>query len=191
MNPMRLIQLAIALLSLINITAHAGGTSDARINIGLKLFRATLSADQQLTAKQKDHHLNLYILYKENHFKGQKYSRKLLDLGKVNGQAQIKNIPLNVSPVSYQKFLLQQHDIPAGIFLVDKMSARELQPVVAYAINNHLILYSPFEGDVEKNITAGLSIGARVQPVINMQTLKASAIQLKSFFLKVAHQYEP
>ena len=71
------------------------------------------------------------------------------------------------------------------------MKIDELRHIVSYGIKNHIIVFSPFEGDVEKSITAGVFIGARVQPSINMKTLKASGIQIKFFFLKVAKKYEP
>ncbi len=49
-----------------------------------------------------------------------------------------------------------------------------------------MILYSPFEGDVERGVTAGLSIEAKVLPFVNQRTLEASGVELKPFFLKVA-----
>jgi hypothetical protein len=196
MNLLRFLHLCVIFLSLISTplistNSYAENISDARIDIALKLFRTTLSADQKILTKQKNNQLNLYILYQDNLFIGQKYSHKLLLLGRVKGKAKIKNLDLNVNSISYQQFLLHQHKMPAGIFLADKLSAKEVNPIVAYTIKNHIILFSPFEGDVEKSITAGLSIGAQVRPILNMQTLKASAIQLKSFFLKVAKKYEP
>jgi len=171
---------------------YAGEMTDARINIGLKLFRAILAADLQIKTKtNNDNELPLLIVYKNNSVTGQKFAENLMQLGKKNTRAKIKNIPIKVTYISYHTFPVGQHEQPAGIFLVDKMSMQELAPITSYAIKNKIITYSPFEGDVQKNITAGLAIGARVRPIINMKTLKESDIQIKSFFLKVAKKYEP
>ncbi len=177
--------------------ANAGEMLDARINIGLKLFRALLAADLNIKTKvNSEGKMPLLLIYKDNSTKGKKFSKELLSLGQKNGQAQIKNIPINVSYLSYQEFLSQQHNLqehspPAGIFLLDKFSSDELQLISAYGIKYHLIIYSPFDGDIENDITAGLSIGVRVRPIVNLKILKTSEIQIKSFFLKVAKKYEP
>ncbi|MCW8931143.1 MAG: hypothetical protein OQL19_12990 [Gammaproteobacteria bacterium] len=182
----------LAFFSLSSAALNAGEMTDARINIGLKLFRAILAADLAIKTKQNNQNeLPILIIYKDNPHKGDKFSQILSDMGKKDGHAQIKGIPLNIISISYQNFLDEKYDSPAGIFLVDKMSNDELEQIVDYGITQHTIIYSPFEHDVKKNITAGLHIGARVHPIVNMKTLKASKIQLKSFFLKVAKKYEP
>ena len=188
----RIVLVWIALFCLANAGLNAGEMIDARINIGLKLFRAILAADLKIKTKiNSNAELPLLLIYKDNINKGKKYAKNLLDLGKKNGHAQIKNIPIKVSFVHYQFFTSEKNDLPAGIFLLDKMSAEELAPIISFAIKNHIIVYSPFDGDIEKDITAGLSIGARVRPIINVKTLNASQIQIKPFFLKVAKKYEP
>jgi hypothetical protein len=188
----RIVLVWIALFCLANAGLNAGEMIDARINIGLKLFRAILAADLKIKTKiNSNAELPLLLIYKDNINKGKKYAKNLLELGKKNGRAQIKNIPIKVSFVQHQFFTSEKNDLPAGIFLLDKMSAEELAPIISFAIKKHIIVYSPFDGDIEKDITAGLSIGARVRPIINVKTLNASQIQIKSFFLKVAKKYEP
>jgi hypothetical protein len=188
----RIIFVWIALFCLANARLNAGEMIDTRINIGLKLFRAILSADLNIKSKSNsDAELPLLLIYKDNIKKGNTHTQNLLALGKKNGRAQIKSIPVKVTSVSYQSFLNRQFDKPAGIFLLDKLSMDEIRPISSYGINKQLIVYSPFDGDVEKNITAGLSIAARVRPVINVKIMNASNIQIKTFFLKVAKKYEP
>jgi len=180
------------LFCLANAGLSAGEMIDTRINIGLKLFRAILAADLKIKNKvDGDKKLPLLLIYKDNSNKGKKYTKDLLALGKKNGLAQIKNIPIQVTSISYQSFLNGEYDKPAGIFLLDKLSTDEITPISFYGINNQLIVYSPYDGDVEKNITAGLSIGARVRPIINVKNIKSSNIKIKPFFLKVTKKYEP
>ena len=188
----RIVFIWLALFCLANAGVNAGEMLDARINIGLKLFRAILAADLQIkTKKNANKELPLLLIYKDNPKRGQQFAQYLLQLGKKNSPAQIKKIPLRVSYISYQTFLVGQHERPAGIFLVDQMSSKELAAITRYGIQNQLITFSPFEGDVQKDIAAGLSIGARVRPEINITTLNASEIKIKAFFLKVAKKHEP
>jgi hypothetical protein len=50
-------------------------------------------------------------------------------------------------------------------------------------VERGVILYSPFEGDVERGATAGVSIQSKVQPFVNAGTLKSSGIALRRFYL--------
>ncbi len=65
-----------------------------------------------------------------------------------------------------------------------------MQSLVRFGIDRHVIVYSPFEGDVESGILGGLSIEAQVRPYLNRATLESSHIMLKEFFLKVAKVYQ-
>jgi hypothetical protein len=49
-----------------------------------------------------------------------------------------------------------------------------------------VVLYSPFEGHVERGVPAGIAVEAKVQPYLNLSALQAAGIELKPFFLKVA-----
>ena len=55
---------------------------------------------------------------------------------------------------------------------------------------NHIIVFSPFEGDVERGVQCGIAVQARVRPFLNMKSLKSAGVSLKPFFLKVAKKYE-
>jgi len=59
------------------------------------------------------------------------------------------------------------------------------RPVVRYGIDHHVIVYSPFEGDVERGILGGIAVEAQVRPYVNAATLTASNITFKSLFFKV------
>jgi len=52
-----------------------------------------------------------------------------------------------------------------------------------------VVLYSPFDGDVERGAAAGLCIEAKVQPFLNMPALQAAGVEIKPFYVKVARVY--
>ncbi len=76
--------------------------------------------------------------------------------------------------------------LPAAVFLATRLSSAEIDALVRWSIANHVIVYSPFEGDVERGIPAGLAVEAKVQPFLNLTTLEAAGIELKPFFVQVA-----
>ena len=73
-----------------------------------------------------------------------------------------------------------------ALFLATPLGASELDRLVAWSIRHGVILYSPFEGDVERGVLAGVSIEAKVLPYINQRTLDASGVEFKPFFMRVA-----
>lgn len=74
-------------------------------------------------------------------------------------------------------------ELPVAVFLASPLPAAQFEALLAWCIAHRVILYSPFEGDVERGATAGLSVRAKVQPFVNRDTLAASGIQLGAFYL--------
>jgi hypothetical protein len=60
-----------------------------------------------------------------------------------------------------------------------------LKSIIKYGIDHHVIVYSPFEGHVERGVLGGLAVEAQVRPYVNLTTLDASNITLKPLFFKV------
>ena len=187
-----IILLVLVVLGGTSVIAYSADQETIRIRIGLKLFRAILAADTHIDAKQNtDARLTLAVIYKNNKQQADVYTDMLQNLGKGQKQGKIKGIPITVQAISTDH-LEQLASTPfAGIYIVEELDNSSLQQLVNYAIEHHIISYSPFAGAVEQGISAGLSIGARVKPYINLQTLRRSELQLKPFFLKVSKHYEP
>jgi len=172
--------------------AYSADQETIRVRIGLKLFRTILAADMHIHEKQdSDGKLPLAIVYKSNLAVAETYSEKLRHSGKGDHQGEIKGLPITVDAIA----VTQLEQLPvgkyAGIYIVETLDSRDLQFLVSYGIAHQRITYSPFDGAVEQGIAAGLMIAARVTPYVNVQTLKASKLQIKPFFLKVSKRYEP
>lgn len=169
----------------------ASEISDARINMGLRLFRATLFADLDIHQKtDNENHLSLLILYKDDPKVAESYRKSLLELGQKGGMSQIQHLDIRVETTDLENFTTTPDVQYAGIFILDRLSPEELSQIVSYAVKQKLIVFSPYESDIENHVTASISVGARVHPIINMRTLRRSQIRLKRFFLKVAEKYE-
>jgi hypothetical protein len=159
---------------------------ERRAQVGLKLFRTFVSAnqniDQYLDAKGQ---LLIGVLHAStNRATAERYQKVLLAT-----MPAIRQHPSRIETLSLTA-LLQHQGSPAAIFVSDKLSADERSQLVDFSIRHRLAVFSPFEGDVESGILGGLSVEAKVRPLVNIKTLNASGIPLKNFYLSVSRRYE-
>lgn len=160
--------------------------SERRIGVGLNLFSALLVADRQAEAKvNADGQLPIYVLYVDDHRSAREYATTLqADLPR------IRTRQTRITSISLADFLAGTSDRPLGIFISQRLTDEELNKLTHTAIKRSVILFSPFEGDVEKGVMAGLSIQATVRPLVNLPVLEATGADIKPFYLKVAKTYE-
>lgn len=166
-----------------NAMVQADSYDDRRVRAGARLFRALLAADTALETKTApDGALHVVMLGSDPRLAGD--LAVLVVPPEEGDKARIRGLTVRVD--IRDALPAEGSPLPVGIFLATPQSPRELERLVRWGIAHHVILYSPFEGDVEHGATAGISIEATVQPYLNAGTLEASGIDLKPFFLKVA-----
>ena len=180
------------LLSLLSASYGAlGDPQEQRVQIGLRLFRALLAADKDLEQKvNAQGWLELALLYWSDRQKAEEFATALQASGHGNAQGRIKHYPIQVTLVDGAHLGALQEQAPAAIYLVQSLPDPVLEEVIQYGIDHQRVVFSPFEGHVEKGVLAGLAIEVRVLPYINQTTLKRSGIRLKSLLLKVAKIHE-
>lgn len=178
--------LLVVLISMPGRSLIADDYKDRRIHVGLKLFRALVTADLQAAAKTgADGSLPVYMVYAKDDADMQDYQHSLQA-----SLAKLRDIPVRVELRSLQDAIAASAAKPAAIFIAQQLNNQELQQLVQLSIAQKIILFSPFEGDVEKGVLGGLSVEATVRPFINIHTLNASHLEIKSFYLQVAKHYE-
>jgi hypothetical protein len=182
----------VLLLVLILLSAPSKGLlladtfTDSRIQVGLKLFRTLVSADLNIVDKtNNDRELPITLVYVSNSSEAHDFQQTLQASFK-----SVKDIQVRIDVRALSQLVQNTDRKPAAIFITQPLNEAELTALVKYSIEQHIILFSPFEGDVEKGVLGGLSVQATVRPLINMRTLRSSRIQIKPFYLKVARQYE-
>ena len=164
----------------------ADSFDERRAHVGLKLFRTLVAADLQVADKVgANGNLSIYLVYANNDSAAQEYQQTL-----AASFSSVRDVPVKTEVVSLNDILTTNKPKPAAIFVAQQLNDAELQSLVRHSIAKHIILFSPFEGDVEQGVLGGLSVEATVRPLINMHTLSASQLQIKNFYLKVAKQYE-
>ena len=182
--------LALAALLLVVVVSRPAAASDydeRRGRAAVRLFRSLLTADLGLEQKTLDDGTLLVVFLAEDAARAKDLTALFAGDGEESGV--IRGLPLRIETTADPSLASYRDDPPAGIFIATDLGASALQSLVSFGIANRLVVYSPFEGDVERGVLAGLSVEAQVRPYLNEKTLEASSISLKSFFLKVTKFY--
>lgn len=176
--------LAALIISPLLANTAAGGQIDRRVKVGLKLFPAVLSADTDLRTKQSPGGtLNILVVYERSRVSAQEIKNSLSAIDK------IKSMAVHVETVSLDDLEAAMHEAVAGVFIADP-NITQLGHVISLAKAHRVIVFSPFEGDVERGVLSGISVSDRILPYVNLRALGDSGIRLKSFFMKIAVSYE-
>ena len=81
-------------------------------------------------------------------------------------------------------------DQSAAVFLSDLLSDDLLAAVMKVADERHVLVFSPFAGDVERGATVGIAISSRIQPYFNVPVLMQSHININEKLLSISQRYE-
>lgn len=179
----RNIVLVICMLGAIPFTCLAENQHSAgRKIIAVNLLPSLLSADIELEKKlSTDNRLEIRVIYVEDAQAGFQLSSSLGMIKQINGFA----VRLTTEPLAQS--LDTEREAPAVYFIAERLP--NITPLLRVAKSRGRMLYSPYSGDVERGITAGISLTDRILPYVNRQSLKDARVKLKPFFLKVANQY--
>lgn len=154
--------------------------ADTRAELGARMFRAFLSADVDLEKKTIDNHVLVVFLCGDDRRRAADLASKFLGQSK-----DIHGIPIAIEYSTDASLAAYHARVPAGVFVAQPLPQSALRVLIRYGIEHHVIVYSPFEGDVERGILGGISVEAQVRPYVNASTLAASNVSLKSLFFKV------
>lgn len=182
----RLLPLAVVLAVIAPLIAD--DLADVRAQAGARLFRAFLSADVDVDKKkvEKDQILVVF-LYTDDRQRAADLAASFA--GNPKEAVTIHGAPVLVELSSDTSLASYGSRIPAGIFLAQAPSQNTLKSIIRYGIDHHVIVYSPFEGHVERGVLGGLAVEAQVRPYLNLTTLESSNITLKPLFFKVTKVY--
>ena len=156
-----------------------------RAEVGLKLFRTFVNSDMKIENKAQDNQLLIILTYANDQEIAQQHQQKLQ-----SAFSSVNRIPVIIQAANLQQLLQQSNPKPAAIFISQPLNDDERKILVNYSIEQSVILFSPYQGDVEQGVLAGISVQATVRPLINMSTMEKGGFHIKSFYLKVAKQYE-
>ena len=161
--------------------------TDRRITAGAKIFRALLAADVDIVQKAgSSGELRLCLLYIDHTGNAELAASTLVH----SADSRIRKMKISIEILSFAQIIADDRGQLAGVFLTQRLNDETLQTLTAFTNERHLVVFSPFEGDVERGVQSGIAVEARVRPHLNAGALRAAQVRLKSFFMKVAKVYE-
>jgi hypothetical protein len=168
-------------------TARADDTDDRRVRAGARLFRSLLTAQVALESKAaSDGALHVVVYGADTHLATE--ISALIAANGEPGKNSIHDLPVKIDNVGNLAELAQASQ-PAAVFLVSAQSEQDLAELIRWSAAAKIVLYSPFDGDVERGAAAGICIEAKVQPFLNLPALQAAGVEIKPFYVKVARVY--
>jgi len=165
--------------------AVAADEHDARrVTVGINIFPAVLAADRDIELKRGTRDaLTLLIVHRDEQGLVERLADVLRDKGAVRG------VPIRVEAITVDALASRDATGVAGVFLAQRLGD-QLPGVTLYCREHRVLCFSPFEGDVERGIAAGIVVSDRVLPYINVAALDQSGLRIKPFFMRIAERYE-
>lgn len=161
--------------------------SDRRITAGARIFRALLAADVDIVRKVgSSNTLRLCLLYTGDTRNANMAGETL----RSRDDSRIRKLEVTIDTISFDDYFMENGEQCSGVFLTETLNDDQINSLMNRSNDQGFIVFSPIEGDVERGVQSGLAVEARVRPYLNMNALQAANIQLKSFILRVAKQYE-
>jgi hypothetical protein len=160
-------------------------SEDRRAAMGARLFRAMLDADVELPRKTlPDGRLLVVFLHQGDAARAERLATEFATAGKGDKPQPIAGLPLSLELSSDPSLAAYAGRPLAGVFLTESPDGKALRRVIDLGIARRVVVYSPFDGDVERGVLGGLSVEAQVRLFVNAKTLAASNVTFKALFLK-------
>lgn len=172
--------LCLAVIGLATASVRAESYDERRVRTGARVLRVLLAADQALESKAGAEHQLSVLVYAGAPQTGDSIAELIAPPGD-SKRSRIRGMSLQTRVI--EQLPSSGQEAPVALFLATPLESVAFEPLLSWCIGNGVILYSPFEGDVERGATAGLSVQAKVQPFVNLTTLHSSGIELRQFFL--------
>ena len=153
-----------------------------RLQIGIGLLPAVIAANKQISSESADP-LPVYLVYQNNRLLAERLKPGLEKVER------IKQRKLEIKSISLDDLLASKPGAAGAIFLAEELDG-DLESLIEFVEKQKILLFSPFKGNVERGVAAGFRVTDKVLPMVNMNALKKSNIQLKAFFLRVAVKHE-
>lgn len=178
--------LATACLLLSVCLAPASEIDDRRIRISLEIFPRIVAVDQDLRDKVSDKDkVRLFVIYDRDADSAQRVTDTMRNtFTNIGGRA------VEFVVQSAEQAIKSGMQRPSAVFIAEFLSDGVLSTVLKQAIDKHVLVFSPFAGDVERGATVGIAISSRIKPYFNVPTLNQSHISINEKLLSISQRYE-
>lgn len=161
-------------------------TDERRVKISLSIFPRVIIVDDHFRDKVTDNNvINLAFVYDKDRARAQDLRKLFLKKSQT-----VAGMTLKVKPVAADNVTDLEEPSFTALFVTERIGDEQFGKLVEYATRRHLVLFSPFSGDVERGATAGISVTSRVKPYFNIGTLERSQIEINSLLMNMSKRYE-
>ena len=164
----------------------AGEIEERRVRISLEIFPRIVAVDMDLRSKLSTNDTVRLLVLFEHDGEGARHISAQMK----NSFTNIGGLPVEFVVQKAEQGLKTGNEPPAAVFLADPLSDDAFAAVLKAAIESHVLVFSPFAGDVERGATVGISISSRIQPYFNVSTLVRSHININEKLLSISQRYE-
>lgn len=165
------------------LVVNAQDSLPPRLQIGINLLPAVIAANNGLSTIDGDKKLSIYLVYRDNDHIALLLKQSLSRIGRIRKRA------IEVQTIALDDLIELDPGLYSTIFIAEQLDTR-LPDLIRFAQDKRSLLFSPFKGDVKRGVSSGFRVTDRVLPLVNMESLKQSKIQLKAFFLRIAVKHE-
>ena len=156
---------------------------EQRLNVGIKLFPASLGADLALAQRLDDQgKLRILVVHDGDEVHAGQVVKGLAEV------SQVGQYPIRVLAVALDDLGRFADQPVAALFVaspgIPQVVFRE------WAYRQKTLVFSPFAGDVERGAAAGVFVSDRILPYVNPRWAQKAGIEFKPFFLRIARLYE-
>jgi hypothetical protein len=169
-----------SVLTLAGASVRADSYDEQRVRAGARLFRALLAADTRITDKAASDGALHVLIYAPDGTDVDQITDLLSPAGDP-AKAGVRGLRVKIDVID--RVPAGDAPTPAGMFLAGVPAAADLDQLIRWSIAHKVMVYSPFEGHVERGALAGHVVEAQIKILVNESTLQATGIELKPFFL--------
>lgn len=169
------------------IGTSAADFNKERLQASAKYFRVILTAELEIENKKTNK--GDFLVYLVGDVKGKPMA--IVDAALTpKGGLKIRKTPVKIEKTGIPLNQQQLNKGPAAIFITDNLDEADIALIMAWGIKEGIVVFSPYEGDVEKGVTTGMAVGAKVLPYINATAMKKSKLNFNPMLLRIGKIYE-
>jgi len=165
---------------------YTDSVEERRLTISASIFPKIIALDQQLTIKTApDGNIYLGVVYIEDEENARNTALNIRN--KVN---KLAGIDVQIEHTTLLNILKAPDRRYAGLLISEKLFDKDLIDIITFSSEQNILLFSPFDGDIERGVISSIFVGAKIRPYFNLFALKKAGIELRPSILKVSKTYE-
>lgn len=168
-----------------SVDVQADPNQDRRAEMGARLFRSVLLADLDIEKKLSAKGEVRVVVIAEDAGRSRLLAETIARRDPQGIPEPVRKYPIVIEEMRPDAFL--KSDAPCvAVFIAQPLARAAETTLKDKAEKEGFIVFSPFEGDVERGFLIGLSIEAQVRFFVNTKAAGAARIRFKELFLKAA-----